>query len=125
MARPRIIKLEHGEVSLQGFPKEIADALSEHINNFGRTALVDKTLVEEIQQTNKNLEEGLKLLEPSLEELTSRAIGVHVDGKQHSLVTVAYDVNTKNAKVEHVLKCFDARECRMEFKKAADRNKFV
>lgn len=124
MARPKVVQLEHGTVSLQGFPKEISDALVEYIKNFNQPV----TLTPPSKLLESSLVESLVVEEDtpiSLQDLPSRAIGVYSDGTDRRLVTVAYNLDTKEALVESDVKCEGMRDSSMKFKMAADKHKFV
>lgn len=111
MARPRIITLADGEVSLQGFPKEIADALSDHIKSFGAPAEV------------KLIDSPPDLLVDGT--LTHKALGVHRQGNDNNIVIVAYNLETKQAAVETVSRAANYKDSVHQFKVTADRLKFV
>jgi hypothetical protein len=91
MARPRTIQLEQGIVSLQDFPKEVADALSEHIKNFGKSVPTLEQVVE-------------APVVVSSEEMPDVALSVRVEpGTQKAqLVTVKYNADTRQATVTNI-----------------------
>jgi hypothetical protein len=132
MARPRTIQLEHGEVSLQGFSKEQADALSEYIKNFGKEPTQSIQTDSGITNVMLSAQPGV-LVTPmtdmtiDISTLKEKAIGIHVDRKnlKVEMITVAYNPETKEALVEKVEACDGMRHGVVKFKMAAAELNFV
>lgn len=154
MSRPRSVQLKDGKVSLQGFPKEIADKLVEHIKAFELPEVIvpfeqplkDKKLeLPHVESTTVSMED-LKFLRdaqsnakaftdkeiiisPSVSEniiLTDKAIGIRLKDKKWELVTVGYNTEAGVAKIEQVNHQSDFKGIAItEFKKKASELKFV
>jgi hypothetical protein len=124
MSRPRILKLKEGEVSLQGFPKETADALSSYIKSFGN--VVTPATVTTLSSTPAPIETSAPTSNNSSNSpLLGRAIGTIQHGKDFYLVTLAYDLDTKESKILTEQKLLSSREAPGSFKVAADKLRFV
>lgn len=88
VARPRVIKLDDGEIKLIGFSKEKADDL---VN-----------LLSGVSSTDRGPIETKETVEPVVdEELTETAFSVRLgENKKWQLVTIKYNGSTKDAVVE-------------------------
>jgi hypothetical protein len=106
MARPKIITLEAGKISLIGFPKEVSEKLEAYILDFGKDA--DKPKVAREETIQIPVEGSAELLGVSkalmLGELTEKALAVHHDkiNKRYDLVIVKYNPTTKEAAVDNI-----------------------
>lgn len=137
MSRPKTIELENGTVSLSGFPKEVSEALAEYIRAFGKVnkhagSSFDCFLKEEhitLDQVKEvailGAQAGASLATPSLEELPNRAVGIYRDGPLNRVVTVAYNLDTKQALVTDIKGAIDFKDATTQFKMAADKLRFV
>lgn len=118
MARPRTIKLADGEISLHGFSKENADALSAHIESFGKPSPV----------VAAPAEAALAVAAPTPEApavYTGKAIGISHVGNDRHLVTVSYDLATKQAVIDSAEPAQGQRDAAIKFKMAASKHRFV
>lgn len=127
MSRPRTIKLPQGEVSLQGFPKDVADALSEHIKSFGQPSgvTIPPAAIPAAELPNFRPLSIEPAPEADVSNLPSKAIGLYKEGNVKKIVTVAYNLSSGVARVESEELCDGMREAIMKFKMAADKNGFV
>ncbi len=136
MARPKTIKLASGTVELHGFPKELSAALATYIEDYDRvknSGAMQVFAATEIKRpaaepvdaiyTDETYAQQLVTAEPTT--LASRTIGTNLDGGEFHLVTVAYDLITKECRVEKVEKAGSLRDVSTQFKIAADKYKFV
>jgi hypothetical protein len=126
MARPRVIELEQGTVSLQGFSKDVADTLTEYIKRFNSPTIINSsgTLLETALPVLSDKEDEVNLA--ALDTLPNRAIGLHVTSKHDiKLVTVAYNIETGQGLVEKEEKYDNIRDANTRFKMAADKYRFV
>lgn len=120
VARPKTIELTDGTVTLSGFPKEVGDALAEHIKNFQQPMVVvipgsdvTKLTPQQVLTPNNNL------------DLPERAIGVYRNGRDVKLVTVSYDIGSNQAQVLNVKQMLDIKDASVAFKIASDKYKFI
>lgn len=99
--RPRRILLDLGEVSLLGFPKEVADALQEHIENFNKSAVPPVETFETVLASVKNppAEVITEIVAKDLTTMPYRAVGLSVHENKYKVVTVAFNLDTKEATV--------------------------
>lgn len=128
MARPRTIQLEQGEITLSGFPKDVADALSEHIKAFGKVPAL--SCVEPITISDAVIPtppEATVSVRMPCSEFKEKAIGVRFDQETNrtQMVTVAYDYKTKEAIVENVHVADGKHDAMIKFKIAASNLNFV
>jgi len=124
MALPREIQLENGTVSLQGFPKEVADVLSEHIRAFGQAkVIIPQGSV--LDSLDVPADDFNPTSAPKVEDLPHRALGVYRQDKLNRIVTVAYNLDTKQALVVDVKGAIDNKDASTQFKMAADKLRFV
>jgi len=123
MARPKTITLEHGTVSLQGFPKEVSEALAEHIKNYGKPASTEAT-TSTVSIPTSSVTTPIPVNQVS-SELTDTAVGVRQIGNKYELVLVKYNAQTKDASVLTVEPYEFRREAIMKFKMKASELNFV
>lgn len=117
MSRPRVLNLAEGTVSLQGFPKEVADALAAHVKAFGTTATA---IAEEVKA-------AIPLPAPT-KGTPDTAIGLSQDinTRQYTLVSIAYNKDTKEAVVTKIEAINEyKRDAVTKFKTAASDLNFV
>lgn len=114
MARPRVIKLEKGEVSLHGFAKEDSDALCEHIKQLYKK---DSSVATVLTPTPRVVSSSL----------VDKALSVRIipELKKAEMVTVSYNAETKEAQVESIQEFDNAKEAIIKFKIEAANLKFV
>jgi hypothetical protein len=115
MARPRIIQLDQGKVSLQDFPTDVSIALVEHIKAFGKEPEGFGTTVQ-LEQV---------LVNP--DNLPEKAISVKFDKKnlKVQVVEVNYNLETKEALVTNIEEFDNAKEAVVKFKVKASELNFV
>lgn len=123
MSRPKTVKLEHGEVSLHGFPKEVSDSLVQHIKGFNKPTIVvpggtplDEIVHKPHQTTKVKTEDS---------NFTDTALGIRQVGNKYELVYVKYNADTKEAIVDKVHAEDFRRDVTTKFKMAASELKFV
>lgn len=130
MSRPKTIELENGTVSLSGFPKEVSEALAEYIRAFGKEQIVILAGTDVNKHTGSTLdsflkEEKIEISSISLDSLPHRAVGIYREGRINRVVTVAYNLDTKQALVADVKGAIDHKDATTQFKMAADKLRFV
>ncbi len=116
MARAKEVKLGTGSVFLNNFSREKAEKLTELLNKFHAS-------YESGKDEDVVLDEA-----PHLEGLMSeKAIGVAYDkaSNRQVAVTVVYNLETKEAKVDHVIACDGLRDAGNKFKMLASDLRFV
>lgn len=89
MARPRVFKLDNGEVSIQGFSTETANKLEEHISQFGKTSAPVAAGTEAPVVISDLME-------------TSLGFGFNKQTKKWELTIVKFNPVTKQARVMEV-----------------------
>lgn len=112
MARPRIIELSEGTVSLSGFTKEASQEFSEYIKNFKKEVQDEKP--KEIEKDTKELFQGNDVALSLVFNRTSNKFDV---------VLVNFDLGDSNSQV---LESFESKsEAVSKFKIEALKHKFV
>jgi hypothetical protein len=103
VARPRLVKLLDGEISLSGYSPDIADKLTEYIKAFNQPAVVipagkDVTQVSSVL-TPPRVEEAP--IQASSSALTNTALGSRFDKETNKFMidVIKYNVTTKHASV--------------------------
>lgn len=131
MARPKVIQLDQGKVSLQDFPPDVSADLVDHIKAFFNPPTTlqlssSQDLVSIIKEARSDLQTSFKTLnEVKLDTLQDVSLAVKIDKKNLKvyLVEVKYNIETKEAVVTHTEEFDNAREASVKFKvKAADLN---
>lgn len=112
MARPRVLNVHGGEVSLLGFPKDQADALQKHIESFGKPVQVAAS--------------------PKVEEKVAPIPQIQTSGTKHPLkalgllknkntlhweiIVVGYDLNGNASVEEKIQVSEDSRIAKEQYK---------
>lgn len=127
MAKPRRIELDLGTVSLQGFPTEVADKLEEHILSFNKSAVPPKETLEHITQQIKapTPEAPVEVVAKPTVNLDKRAIGLTVHENKYKVVTIAYNIDSKEASVITMQLTDGKRDGINKFKQTASELNFV
>lgn len=128
MSRPRKIYLDLGEISLMGFPKEVADALESHIENFNKSAVPPTETLEDLKTQVKNVAEPVtpaQVVNKDALTLPHRAVGLAVHDNKYKVVTVALNLDTKEASVITVQNTDGKSDGINKFKQTASELRFV
>lgn len=149
MARPRVIELENGTVSLSGFPVPVANQLTAYLKKFEFKAEPEVAPVNPMQQIVGDVvggavvlgaEHGVEFKAPELSKaaveiavevakkntnLTDQAAAVKFDPATNKFNVLIVHYDPKSDVVENVLSTEFKRDAVMKFKQVVDQLKFI
>ena len=124
MGRPRIIKLQQGEISLYGFSKEVADALSTHIKSYGQSSVdlteVTHTPIVETAEDNTMVIQGSAMYNG-----TAYGVTHNTTTNKYEVAVIKYCTITNSAYVESIELEDYRRDAVTKFKMKAANSDYV